>query len=163
MQQSRTGYMQVSDIAFLPMEQTRIIYETLIGKRCCDSHWSRIKRLMNDCQLPLDRQGFEVLINLRKVSPRYFSKYHEVKDELTRIGRQLLPAIGEGITGEQFLGVIKRIGINPNQSTVSRWFRNSGGFKAKGFYSKQTILPIVAIALIYKSKTQSNQLTKIGA
>ncbi|MEA5515772.1 hypothetical protein [Nodularia sp. UHCC 0506] len=145
------------------MEQTRIVYETLINKRCSDSHWSKIKRLMFDCQLPLDKQGFEVLINLRKVSPRYFSKYHEVKDELTRLGRQLLPAIGEGITGEQFMGLIERLGINPNQSTVSRWFRNCGGFRAKGFYSKQTILPIVAIALIYKSKIQNNQLAKIGA
>lgn len=144
------------------MEQARTVYETLLGKRCSDSHWSKTKNLMIDCQLPMDKQGFEVLINLRKVSPRYFSKYHEVKDELTSLGKKLLPAIGEGITGEQFIELIRKLEVNPNQSTVSRWFRSCGGFKSKGFYSKQTVLPIVAIALIYKSKVQSNQLSKVA-
>ncbi|MEA5554398.1 hypothetical protein VB713_26035 [Anabaena cylindrica UHCC 0172] len=144
------------------MEQTRVIYETLLGKRCSDTHWWKTKKLMADCQLPTDKQGFEVLINLRNVSPRYFSKYHEIKDELTELGKQMLPAIGEGITGEQYLGLLNKLEINPNQSTVSRWFKSCGGFKSKGFYSKQTVLPIVAIALIYKSKLQSNQLSKVA-
>ncbi|MTJ50669.1 hypothetical protein [Dolichospermum sp. UHCC 0259] len=145
------------------MEQTRIIYETLAGKRVSDSHWSKTKKLMLTCELPLDKDGFSVLISLRKVSPRYFSKYVEIKDQLTRLGRELLPAIGLGITGKQFLDLIERLEIHPNQGTVSRWFRSVGGFKSKGSYSKQVILPVVATALIYKSKSQSNQLTKIGA
>ncbi|QJB43006.1 hypothetical protein [Dolichospermum flos-aquae] len=45
------------------------------------------------CELPQDKDGFNVLINLRKVSPRYFTKYVEIKDELTKLGKQLLPAI----------------------------------------------------------------------
>ena len=105
------------------MEQTRAIYETLVGKRVSDTHWSKTKKLMADCQLPMDKQGFQVLVNLRKVSPRYFTKYHEIKDEITRLGKQLLPAVGEGITGQQFLDLIVQLGINPNQSTVSRWFK----------------------------------------
>jgi hypothetical protein len=145
------------------MEQTRAIYETLIGKRCSDTHWSKTKKLMTACELPLDKDGFNVLINLRKVSPRYFSKYVEIKDELTQLGKQLLPAIGLGITGEQFINLIQNLEIHPNQSTVSRWFKSVGGFKSKGVYSKQTILPIIATALIYKSKVQNDQLSKIGA
>jgi hypothetical protein len=145
------------------MEQTRIIYETLIGKRCSDTHWSKTKKLMVACELPQDKDGFNVLINLRKVSPRYFTKYVEIKDELTQLGKQLLPAIGLGITGEQFINLIQKLEIHPNQSTVSRWFKSVGGFKSKGVYSKQTILPIIATALIYKSKVQNEQLSKIGA
>ncbi|MFM6271485.1 MAG: hypothetical protein ACKPFA_34065, partial [Dolichospermum sp.] len=98
-----------------------------------------------------------------KVSPRYFTKYHEIKDEITRLGKQLLPAIGEGITGQQFLDLIVQLGINPNQSTVSRWFKSIGGFKSNSNYTKQVILPIVATALIYKSKKQSSKLSKVGA
>jgi hypothetical protein len=145
------------------MEQTRIIYETLTGKRVSDTHWSKTKKLMSNCDLPLDKDGFSVLVNLRKVSPRYFSKYVEIKDQLTSLGRELLPAIGLGITGKQFLELIKKLEIHPNQSTVSRWFKSVGGFKSSGNYSKQLILPIVATALIYKSKSQSSQLNKIGA
>ena len=145
------------------MEQTRAIYETLAGKRVSDTHWSKTKKLMLACELPLDKDGFSVLVNLRKVSPRYFSKYVEVKDQLTSLGRELLPAIGLGITGKQFLELIARLEIRPNQGTVSRWFRSVGGFKSSGNYDKKTILPIVATALIYKSKSQSSKLNKIGA
>jgi hypothetical protein len=145
------------------MEQTRIIYETLIGKRCSDTHWSKTKKLMVACELPQDKDGFNVLINLRKVSPRYFTKYVEIKDELTQLGKQLLPAIGLGLTGEQFINLIQKLEIHPNQSTISRWFKGVGGFKSSGNYTKQVILPIVATALIYKSKSQSSQLNKIGA
>ncbi|MFM6531663.1 MAG: hypothetical protein ACKPHW_02105, partial [Microcystis panniformis] len=131
------------------MEQTRAIYETLAGKRCSDSHWSNTKKLMIACELPLDKDGFSVLINLRKVSPRYFSKYVEIKNDLTSLGRELLPAIGLGITGKQFLELIERLEIHPNQGTVSRWFKSIGGFKSNSNYTKQVILPIVATALIY--------------
>jgi hypothetical protein len=144
------------------MEQTRIIYETLIGKRCSDTHWSKTKKLMVACELPQDKDGFNVLINLRKVSPRYFTKYVEIKDELTQLGKQLLPAIGLGLTGEQFINLIQKLEIHPNQSTVSRWFKSVGGFKSKGIYSKQIILPLVANALIYKSKVQNDQLSKVA-
>ena len=144
------------------MEQARIIYETLAGKRVSDSHWSKTKKLMSSCELPLDKDGFSVLVNLRKVSPRYFSKYVEIKNELTQLGKQLLPAIGLGITGKQFLDLIERLEVRPNQGTVSRWFKSVGGFKSKGNYSKQVILPIVATALIYKAKNQSLKLSKVA-
>jgi hypothetical protein len=145
------------------MENSRIIYETLLGKRCSDTHWTKTKKLMIACELPLDKDGFQVLINLRKVSPRYFSKYVEVKDQLTNLGRELLPVIGDGITGKQFLDLLQQLEIHPNQSTVSRWFKGVGGFKSTGNYDRKTVLPIIATALIYKHKSQSNQLTKIGA
>lgn len=144
------------------MEQSRIIYETLTGKRVSDTHWTKTKKLMIACELPLDKDGFSVLVNLRKVSPRYFSKYVEVKEELTQLGKQLLPAIGLGITGRQFLELLDKLQIKPNQGTVSRWFRSVGGFKSSGNYTKQVILPIVATALIYKAKNQSLKLSKVA-
>ena len=145
------------------MEQSRIIYETLLGKRCSDSHWTKTKKLMSACELPLDKDGFNVLINLRKVSPRYFSKYVEIKDQVTKLGREVLPTIGDGITGKQFLDLLQKLEICPNQSTISRWFKGVGGFKSSANYDRKIILPIMATALIYKHKSQSNQLTKIGA
>lgn len=144
------------------MNDPRVIYETLIKKRCSDSHWSKTKKLMTACQLPMDQQGFQVLINLRKVSPRYFSKYHEIKNELSALGKKLLPVIGDGITGKQFLDLLEKLEISPNQSTVSRWFKGIGGFKREKIYPKQLILPVVAVALIYKSKSQGSELANIS-
>jgi len=39
------------------MEQSRVIYETLLHKRCSDSHWTKTKKLMIACDLPQDHDG----------------------------------------------------------------------------------------------------------
>ncbi|WP_236721538.1 hypothetical protein [Trichormus sp. NMC-1] len=142
------------------MEQERIIYETLIGARVCDTHWWRVKKVMSACELPLNKSGFELFLALKKTTPRHFTQYHKIKGLLSK---QVEPALGDGVTGEQFLKVIEQLNITPNQSTVSRWFKAVGGFKSTQFYCKAALLPIVATALIYKSKIQDSQLSKIGA
>ncbi|UKP01405.1 hypothetical protein [Nostoc sp. UHCC 0870] len=141
------------------MEEPRIIYETLKGERVNDVHWWRVKQVMITCELPLNKSGFELFIALKKTSPRYFSQYHKVKRQITK---QLEPSIGEGITGEQFVKLLEQLNIHPNQSTISRWFKSCGGYKSKAFYNKTVLIPICAIALIYKSKTQNNSLAKVS-
>lgn len=141
------------------MEETRIIYETLVGGRVCDTHWWRVKKAMQACELSLNKSGFELFIALRKTSPRYFSQYHKVKAQVTT---QIESSIGEGINGQQFIKLLEKLNIYPNQSTISRWFKACGGFRAKAFYNKTVLLPIIVIALIYKSKVQNNQLAKVG-
>ncbi|WP_071192430.1 hypothetical protein [Trichormus sp. NMC-1] len=141
------------------MEQERTIYETLIGARVHDVHWWRTKKAMKVAELPLTKDGFELFIALRKTSPRYFSQYHKIKGQISRIES----SIGDGCTGEQFINLLNKLGIIPNKGTISRWFKTAGGFKAKSFYAKQVLIPICAVALIYKSKVQSSQISKIGA
>ncbi|OCQ92261.1 hypothetical protein BCD64_00150 [Nostoc sp. MBR 210] len=140
------------------MEQARIIYETLVGDRVCDVHWWRVKKAMTACELNMNKAGFELFLALKNVSPRYFAQYHKVKRQVAN----LEPSVGEGVTGEQFVHLLKRLNIEPNQSTISRWFKSCGGFKAKAFYNKTVLIPIIAIALIYKAKNQNNQLAKVG-
>ena len=141
------------------MEQERIVYETLTGDRVSDTHWWRVKKVMSSAELPLNKAGFELFLNLKKTSPRHFTQYHKIKGLMSK---QLEPAIGQGLSGEEFLELLKKVNIHPHQSTVSRWFRAVGGYKATAFYSKSALLPIVATALIYKSKAQENQLAKVG-
>ncbi|AFZ56704.1 hypothetical protein H6G54_17260 [Anabaena cylindrica FACHB-243] len=38
-------------------QQERIIYETLLGVRVCDSHWWRVRQSMIACELPLTKSG----------------------------------------------------------------------------------------------------------
>lgn len=142
----------------LNIESERVIYETLLGGRCADSHWSKTKKTMAACSLPLTSEGFTILINLRKVSPRYFRKYAEIKEKLQAMGREILPTginltEWEGCTGKEFLTLLDEYEIYPNQSTVSRWFKNVGGFRKGNFYQKSVALPLLATALIYKAKT----------
>jgi len=136
----------------------RAIYETLLNGRCADSHWSKTKKTLKACSLPLTSEGFVILINLRKVSPRYFRKYAEIKEKLQAMGREILPTNNltewEGMTGGEFLILLQNEEIYPNQSTVSRWFKNVGGFRKGKFYDKSVALPLIATALIYKAKTE---------
>jgi hypothetical protein len=141
------------------MDSARIIYETVLGSRVCDSHWWRVRKAMQSAELTLDKNGFELFLMLRNISPRYFSQYHKIKAQITQ---QIEQAIGEGITGEQFLNLLEKLSINPNQSTVSRWFKTAGGYKAKAFYAKQVLIPICAVALIYKAKVQDSKLSKVA-
>lgn len=142
----------------LNIESERVIYETLLNGRCSCSHWSKTKKTMKACDLPLTSEGFTILINLRKVSPRYFRKYAEIKEKLQAMGREILPAgtnnlkEWEGCTGKEFLTLLEEYEIYPNQSTISRWFKNVGGFRKGNFYQKSTVLPLLAVALIYKAK-----------
>lgn len=142
------------------MEETRIIYETLVGARVSDTHWWRVKKTMNACELPLSKYGFDLFLALKKTSPRHFTQYHLVKG---LINKQIEPLLGEGLSGEEFLKILTRVNIHPHQSTISRWFKPIGGFKSTGFYNKASLLPIAIAALIYKHKTHSSQLSKIGA
>lgn len=139
------------------MEPERIIYETLVG-RVEYAHWRRVKRTMAACELPMNKRGFELYLALKEVSPRYFTQYHKVKAQVKAIENLM----DEGVTGEQFVTLLEKINVTPNQSTISRWFKSCGGFKAKAFYSKNVLIPIIAIALIYKSKTHNNQLAKVS-
>lgn len=147
-------FMQKPDDKYL-----RAIYETLLNGRCSDSHWSKTKKTLRACELPLTKDGFVILINLRKVSPRYFRKYAEIKERLQAMGREILPTginnltEWEGLTGGKFLTLLEEYEIYPNQSTVSRWFKNVGGFRKRKFYDKSVALPLLATALIYKAKT----------
>lgn len=154
---SSTAIMQITVSVYCKMEQARIIYETLVG-RVNDVHWWRVKKTMKACELNMNKSGFELFIALKNVSPRYFAQYHKVKRQVAN----LEPSVGEGVTGEQFVNLLKKLSIEPNQSTISRWFKACGGFKSKAFYSKNVLVPIIAIALIYKHKVHSNQLAKVS-
>lgn len=135
------------------VEVERVIYETLVG-RVADSHWWRVKQTMKACELKMDKGGFELLIGLRKTSPKFYSSYHKIKARLTK---EIEPQLDQGMTGLQFIRLLEKEKISPNQSTVSRWFVRAGGYKRNGFYSKTVLLPIAAVALIYLNK-QANKL-----
>ena len=142
------------------MDNSRAIYETLIGRRCCDSHWSKIKKLANTADIPLDKDGLKVIVNLRKLNPRYFSIYPEIKHHLTEFGQSITGELGTGATGENLVNLInQKLNISPDITTVYRWFyRSNTTFKRKQWYDRKTSMMILTNALIYKAKNH-----RIGA
>lgn len=151
--------MQKHDNALLLMENPRSIYETLTGKRCSDTHWSKIKRLAASSDIPLDTEGLKGLIALRKINPRYFNLYPEIRIQLSEIGLSL-GDFGLRISGENLVHLInEKLNISPDISTVYRWFyRADTTFKRKQWYDRNTAMMVLTNALIYKAKSH-----RIGA
>jgi hypothetical protein len=136
------------------MEQSRTIYETLINQRCSDSHWSKIKKLANTADIPLDKDGLKVIINLRKLNPRYFNLYPEIKNQLTDYGETLSGELELGVTGEKLIKLINdSLNISPDITTVYRWFYRSGtNFKKTQWYDRKIAMMVLTNALIFKAK-----------
>ncbi|MFN4845888.1 MAG: hypothetical protein ACK6A9_14100 [Dolichospermum sp.] len=142
------------------MDNPRAIYETLINRRCSDTHWSKIKKLATTADIPLDNDGLKVIVNLRKVNPRYFNLYPEIRNQLGEIGLKVSGQLGLGITGENLIKLINNsLNISPDITTVYRWFyRADTTFKRKQWYDRKTAMMILTNALIYKAKNH-----RIGA
>lgn len=151
--------MQKHDNALMLMDNPRSIYETLINQRCSDTHWSKIKRLATDSDIPLDSEGLQGIIALRKINPRYFNLYSEVRSQLSELGLSL-GDFGLRISGENLVHLInERLNITPDITTIYRWFyRSNTTFKRKQWYDRKTAMMVLTNALIYKAKTH-----RIGA
>ena len=136
------------------MDNPRAIYETLINRRCSDTHWSKIKKLATTADIPLDNDGLKVVVNLRKVNPRYFNLYPEIRNQLGEIGLKVSGELGLGITGENLIKLINNsLNISPDITTVYRWFyRANTTFKRKQWYDRKTSMMVLTNALIYKAK-----------
>jgi hypothetical protein len=153
--------MQKVKFTFLgSMDNSRAIYESLISQRCSDSHWSKIKKLATTADIPLDNDGLKVIVSLRKLNPRYFNLYPEIKSHLTDYGQSITGELGLGVTGENLVKLInQKLNISPDITTIYRWFYRSGtAFKSKQFYDRKTAMMVLTNALIYKAKTH-----RIGA
>jgi hypothetical protein len=137
------------------MDNSRAIYESLISQRCSDSHWSKIKRLANTADIPLDSDGLKVIVTLRKLNPRYFNLYPEIQHQLTDYGQTISGELGLGITGDKLINLINnKLGISPDVTTIYRWFYRSGvNFKHSQWYDRKTAMMILTNALIYRAKT----------
>ena len=138
----------------LLMENSRIVYETLIKSRCSDSHWSKVKSLATAADIPLDRDGLQVLIKLRKLNPRYFNLYPQIQPYLIRLGESISGGIVKGASGLEIIRIIRsELKINPDYSTITRWFHRAGlKFRHNDFYDKQNCMAVLSNALIFKAK-----------
>lgn len=135
------------------MDNPRSIYEILINQRCSDTHWAKIKKLAASSDIPLDTEGLKGLIVLRKINPRYFNLYPEIRNQLGELGLSL-GDFGLRISGENLVRLInERLNITPDITTIYRWFYKANTtFKKSQWYDRKTAMMILTNALIYKAK-----------
>lgn len=125
----------------------RTIYEAFNGERVTDSHWSRINKACHMAGITMDAQSMKLLFQLRKVSP------HLVSNVLALKCSQPDPVGATSSAGKEVFKKIKAMGVNPNLSTLYRWFYRLGvDFSASTIYDAPTVALVLLQAQIYLMK-----------
>lgn len=95
----------------------------------------------------MDAQSMKLLFQLRKVSP------HLVSNVLALKASQPDPVGATSSTGKEVFKKIKAMGINPDLSTLYRWFYKVGvHFSASTIYDAPTVALVLLQAQIYLMK-----------
>jgi len=95
----------------------------------------------------MDTQSIKLLFQLRKISP------HLVSNVLSLKCSQPDPVGATSSTGKEVFKKIKAMGINPDLSTLYRWFYKVGvHFSASTIYDAPTVALVLLQAQIYLMK-----------
>lgn len=140
------------------VSKPRIAYEFAVG-RVTDKHWKDVEKILLNNQMEVTIENVQFFAEIRQVIPRsaigvsgIFKCFGEADKMLSKTGKNL--------KGEELLSILHQYGIRPHQSTVTRWFKNAGGYKKNREYSPQDLKPILASAFVYQAM-QSIKLPKV--
>jgi hypothetical protein len=126
----------------------RQLYESLLGKRVSDSHWSKLKKTAQEAGILLDSQGVRLLIRIKKLSPRFLKNLKQFQSQVQEVSINL----GQVVTGKEIERIVFEVmQLNPARSTFLRWFHKlSLPFEQSNHYSRDISGLIMLSALIYK-------------
>lgn len=127
----------------------RLAYEAIIG-RCSDSHWYRVKRLLQQHKLELTVPNIQFFAQIRQQIPRSAIGVNGILECYGK-AEAILNKSNRSFKGSEVLTVLRGYGINPHASTVTRWFRILGGYRKDKEYSAQQLKPIFTSAFLYKA------------
>lgn len=113
----------------------RYYYEERIGRRCTDTQWLRIRRII------VRNIGSEEISNADideyLVANMHKNKAGEEIQQKEAINF-LTDKYPHGLFGKEFLELIHSSGVYPNPATINRWFGYK--FKSHCFYSLEDVI-----------------------
>lgn len=132
------------------LEQARLAYEMIRG-RCSDNHWYQTRKLLERHNLPITVANVQFFAELRKLIPRsaidtsgLLAAYREAEEILSKTSQTF--------KGSEIITMLKKFGVAPHQSTISRWFRPLGGYRKNKDYSPQNFKSLFIQAFLYKAQ-----------
>lgn len=135
--------------------EPRMAYEMHLGKRVSDSHWSHVKNRLISQGLTVDNDTVVFYARISQIIPRSCG-IAKALQAYNRAERLLLAP--HKITGLEVLDIFAREGINPHPSTVTRWFKDAGGFRRNRKYLPEKLVPVLARAFVFKA-SQTDKLS----
>lgn len=132
------------------IEQARLAYEVAVGKRVSDNHWYRTRKLLERHKLEVNVKNCQFFAELRKAIPRSAIGIEGLLDCYKKAD-EILTKSTKPFTGSEVLQILNQYGVQPHQTTVSRWFRGIGGYRKNKEYSPAQLKSIFANAFLYKA------------
>lgn len=127
----------------------RLAYEVALGKRISDRSWGDIKRLMSRHRLEITVDNVQFFVELRKEIPRSAIGVVGILECYQKANKIL--QCNETLKGSRILEILGGYGIEPHQTTISRWFAPIGGYRRDRIYSSKKLKGLLTKAFIYKA------------
>lgn len=130
--------------------QLREAYEAFFDDRIGDTTWRSLKKFLLESGLDLDANNLSQYARLRKLYPKLSITPIEFRTLLVSFenNKRFLP---ESINGGEFVRLIRAWRIEPDISTIYRWFKQAGSkYNKSVFYPKEVIFSVLYRAVVWK-------------
>lgn len=134
------------------VNQDRLNYESIAG-RVSDSTWRVVRRNFEEMELSMSPKNIRYYAKVRAMLPSTgcsVAKGMRILKHLMRSWSNLKV----GYYGHEIIEVLSKEGINPSSSTLTRWFKDLGGWRANKQYEKKDLLKLVPRIVVYASNSQ---------
>lgn len=135
------------------IEQARLAYEAIVG-RISDNHWYRTRKLLTRHRLEITVANVQFFASLRQAIPRSAIGVEGLLDCYQKAD-EILSKSNRTFKGYEVLDMLRKYGIAPHQTTVTRWFKSLGGYRRNKDYSPENLKNIFASAFLYKAQHSS--------
>lgn len=132
-------------------EDARLAYEVARGSRCSDNHWYNTRKLLARHGLEVNKENVQFFAELRKSIPRSAIGIEGLLDCYKKAD-EILSNSTQSLKGYRILEILRQYGVNPHQSTISRWFQPLGGYRRNREYPPQKLKGLFSAAFIYKAQ-----------
>lgn len=135
------------------IEQARLAYEAIVG-RISDNHWYRTRKLLTKHQLEITVANVQFFASLRQAIPRSAVGVEGLLDCYQKAD-EILSKSERTFKGYEVLDMLRKYGVAPHQTTVTRWFKSLGGYRRNKEYSPEKLKNIFVAAFLYKAHSST--------
>jgi hypothetical protein len=132
-----------------PLE-ARILFREHYGE-FSDSMWYRLKANIFNNDFPLTRENVIYIATIKRMLPRFNISKFDIVSTVKQVS--MLTSTLTVIKGKEILEMFDKYEINVHKNTITKWFKDIGGFSKTRTYLISELTPILLAAFVYKLRT----------
>ena len=135
-----------------------LAYQLAWGRAVSRKQWWRVRQILRRHNLEVTITNVQLLAHLRKNLPRSSIAVSNLLDAY-HLAAQLTQNMASSITGKELVGLLAQHEIQPDQSTLSRWFKQvAGGYKKDREYLPSQVKELLVLGFVYRAKSLRKKL-----